>query len=483
MLHQECQQLQERMEVEYRPAFSPDPHHETQQWANGNSACDSDEDNWLDFLAHPSSSDGITGVGLQELKAALSIISEIPDGFTLPPPTERAVLQRAELLEMLNSDNTGSSPEIDWATAELLALCTLGQERHFCRLSGQDSQRGTLTQRHAVWHDSITGQMHHALPPLVQVVDTPLSELGVLGFEHGVSLASPNFLVLWEAQLGDFSNNCQVLIDTMISSEKEKFGLESNLVLLLPHGYDGMGPEHSSSRLERFLTLHTDTPEAAEQPNDDLERFRKANFTVIYPSTPSNYFHVLRRSFSWPFRRPMVVLTPKRTLRLAMARSPVTEFLRDGGSQVAFLPVLNDPRTTLDSRQVKSIALCSGEIFYDVLNLLQDLPEEDSQTVAIVRVEQLASFPLRQLRAVIKHYPFAHRAVWMQEEPYNMGALRFTAPFLERMGIPLSAPISRCISAAPAVGNPRDHETSQLDLLSRITDWIQQGSKAADMIF
>jgi 2-oxoglutarate dehydrogenase complex dehydrogenase (E1) component-like enzyme len=161
-----------------------------------------------------------------------------------------------------------------------------------------------------------------------------------------------------------------------------------------------------------------------------------------------------------------------------MAASPVTDFLRDGGSQAAFLPVLDDPRT-LDSSHVKSIAFCSGEVFYDVLKLLRDLPEEDSHSVAIVRVEQLAPFPLRQLKAVVEHYPCAHRAMWMQEEPYNMGALRFTAPFLERIGVPLSAPISRPVSAAPAVGNPRDHQASQLDLLSRIADWIEQGSKAA----
>jgi 2-oxoglutarate dehydrogenase complex dehydrogenase (E1) component-like enzyme len=415
---------------------------------------------------------------LQELKAALSTISDIPDGFTLPPPTERAVLRRAELLAILNNDNSAAAPMVDWATAELLALSTLAQEGHFCRLCGQDSQRGTFTQRHATWHDAITGQIHRALPPPCQVVDSPLSELGVLGFEHGVSLASPNFLVLWEAQFADFVNGSQIIIDTMISSEKEKFGLESNLVLLLPHGYDGMGPEHSSSRLERFLTLHTDTPEAAERTENDLERFRDANFTVVYPSTPSNYFHVLRRSFSWPFRRPMVVLTPKRTLRLPIATSSVTEFLRDGGSHAAFLPVMDDPRT-LDSNQIRSIAICSGEIFYDMLRLLQDLPEQVSQTVAIVRVEQLAPFPLRQLQAAVEQYPRVHRAVWVQEEPQNMGALRFTAPFLGRIGVALSPPISRPVSAAPAVGNPRDHEASQLDLMSKVTDWIEGGSKAA----
>lgn len=303
-------------------------------------------------------------------------------------------------------------------------------------------------------------------------MDSPLSELGVLGFEHGVSLTSPNFMVLWEAQFGDFVNNSQVLIDTMLSSEKEKFGLQSNLVLLLPHGYDGMGPEHSSARLERFLSLHTDTPEQAESLENELDRFRTANFTVVYPSAPSNMFHVLRRSFTWPFRRPMVVLTPKRTLRNPMAVSPVTEILRDEGSQTTFVPVLDDPRK-LNLNQIQSIIICSGEIFYDVLKLLGDIPADASETVAIVRLEQLAPFPLRHLKAVLEHYPKARRAVWIQEEPYNMGALMFALPFLERIGIQVSVPISRPTSAAPAVGDPACHKASQNDLLSRISDWIE----------
>jgi 2-oxoglutarate dehydrogenase complex dehydrogenase (E1) component-like enzyme len=433
---------------------------------------------WFDFWSHPSSVDGgVTGVESHELKTALATLSKVPDGLTLSKPTQRAVSRRGELLDLLgkSENEMNSPPMIDWATAELLALSTLAQEGHFCRLSGQDSQRGTFCQRHAVWHDIVTGQVHHALPDLVQVLDSPLSELGVVGFEHGISLASPNFLVLWEAQFADFVNNSQVLIDTMISSQKEKFGLESNLVLLLPHGFDGMGPEHSSSRLERFLTLHTDTPEKTELFKDDMERFRDSNFTVVYPSTPSNYFHVLRRSFSWPFRRPMVVLTPKRSLRVPAAVSPSTEFLRDGSSPACFSAVLDDPRS-LEHSHVESIVLCSGAIFYDLLKLVQSIPEDLSQKVAILRVEQLAPFPLRQLQATVEHYPQTRRAVWVQEEPANMGALRFTAPFLAKLSpaIELGTAISRPVSAAPAVGSPNEHEQSQRDLLSRIAGWVQE---------
>lgn len=427
---------------------------------------------WIQFLQHPSVSDGVTSVDLQAIQTALVFMSDIPDGFTLATTTMRSISKRAALLKNIRSQ-TGSEALVDWATAELLALSTLALEDHFCRLCGQDSRRGTFSQRHAVWHDTVSGEIHHALPPLVQVLDSPLSELGVMGFELGISLASPNFLVLWEAQFGDFVNNTQVLIDTMISSEKQKFGLESNLVLLLPHGYDGMGPEHSSCRLERFLSLHTDTPEAADATIDEFARLRNANFTVVYPTTASNYFHVLRRSFSWPFRRPMVVLTPKRTLRLPKAASPLSSFLRNG-SQTCFVPVLDDPRP-LEPKDVSSLVLCSGEVFYDVLRLAEKVTKS-SKSVAIVRVEQLAPFPLRQLQAIVGKYPHASRAVWIQEEPLNMGAAHFTEPFLRKVSVPFDTPITRPVSAAPAVGNPRDHVCSQMDLEERITDWILCGN-------
>jgi 2-oxoglutarate dehydrogenase E1 component len=481
-VRRDYQQLMEQVEGEYSnvPATRETPDAQQDSSDSGVPPSTSSKGGeWFDLWSHLSSVDGVTGVESRELKTALATLSKVPDGFTLSKPTQRAVSRRGEFLERLGKYENGmaSPPVIDWATAELLALSTLAQEGRFCRLSGQDTQRGTFCQRHAVWHDIVTGQVHHALPELVQVLNSPLSELGVLGFEHGISLASPNFLVLWEAQFGDFVNNSQVLIDTMISSEKDKFGLESNWILLLPHGYDGMGPEHSSSRLERFLTLHTDTPEKTELFKDDIERFRDSNFTVVYPSTPSNYFHVLRRSFSWPFRRPMVVLTPKRSLRLPDAVSPLTELLRNGSSPGCFSAVLDDPRS-LEHIHVESIALCSGEIFYDLLKLVQSIPAEDlSQKVAILRVEQLAPFPLRQLQETLKDYPQARRAVWVQEEPANMGALRFTAPFLAKLSpsIELGRAISRPVSAAPAVGSPNEHRQSQRDLLSRFAGWIQEG--------
>lgn len=424
-----------------------------------------------------------TGATKQDITRALDIMTNIPEGMVLSQPTLRAVSRRAELLTFLQQKSFDSNQcRIDWATAELLSLATLANEGHYCRLSGQDSQRGTFSQRHAVWHDAITGQTHHALPALVQVLDSPLSELGVLGFEHGMSLASPNYLVLWEAQFGDFVNNGQVLIDTMICSEKEKFGLESNLVLLLPHGYDGMGAEHSSCRLERFLSLHTDTP-AKAQTQTDLDRLREANFTVIYPSTPANYFHVLRRSFTWPFRRPMVVLTPKRTLRLPAATSPVCDILMDSSCSVSsmsrFSPILDDPRS-LSHKSVKSILICTGELFYDVLQLAKDsITLEESESVAILRVEQLAPFPFRELQCVVRRYQRARRLAWMQEEPRNMGAHAFVTPFLTALsqslsGLVLHDTLSRPVSAAPAVGIPEEHRRSQQQLYADITEWIRQ---------
>lgn len=464
----QCVQRMEQLQAEYASDSVP-------------SSSSIPKGEWRDLLSHASFVGGVTGVHIEALQAAFSTISSVPAGFTLTKPTHKAISRRAEISSMLKKD-PDCKVTIDWATAELLALSTLAREGHFVRLCGQDSQRGTFSQRHAVWHDAVTGHLHYALPPLVQVVNSPLSELGVIGFEHGVSMASPNLLVLWEAQFGDFTNNGQVLIDTMISSEKEKFGLESNLALLLPHGYDGMGPEHSSARLERFLSLHTDTPEMAQQIDNDLERYLQSNFTVLYPSTPSNYFHALRRSFSWPFRRPMVILTPKRTLRLAEAASPASDFLHSENSQTSFSPVLDDPRK-LELSQVVSIALCSGEIFYNVLELVHDLPDDVSQTVAIIRVEELAPFPLRQLLNLLQKYPMARRAVWVQEEPQNMGALSFTAPFLTKLPphIFIDTPISRAVSAAPAVGVPSKHKADQSVLLSTIRAWIARAINAISL--
>ena len=378
----ECERIQKCVEMEYHELATSDRHNDTMSRPLEDKATAEEplSGEWLDFMAHPVASDSSdTGIELKELKLALSTLSNVPEGFTLHQATNRAVSRRIELLANLDDPAQFKSLSVDWATAELLALCTLANEGHFCRLCGQDSQRGTFGQRHAVWHDAVTGETHRALPPSVQVVNSPLSELGVVGFEHGFSLTSNNFLVLWEAQFADFVNNSQVLIDTMIASEKEKFDLQSNLVLLLPHGYDGMGPEHSSSRLERFLTLHTDTPDAAKETHG-LERFRDSNFLVAYPTSPSNYFHLLRRSFTWPFRRPMVVLTPKRTLRLTQAASPVKEFLRDDDRSTAFSAILDDPRHVDNGRSnVESIVVCSGEIFYDLMKLLEELPDDSSR--------------------------------------------------------------------------------------------------------
>lgn len=467
---QVCDQFQEQMKRDYDAAALKSKqkvegiHKECNQAAS--------EGEWHDLLTHSVvAADSNTGVEVDELKKALVTISSIPEGFTLHPLTQRTVSRRAELLGLLDDSDGSSNPsaKVDWATAELLALSTLADCGHFVRLCGQDSQRGTFGQRHAVWHDVVNGDIYAAVPPLVQVVNSPLSELGCVGFEHGISLASPNFLVCWEAQFGDFVNNSQVLIDTMISSEQEKFGLNSNLVLLLPHGFDGMGPEHSSCRLERFLSLHTDTPEEATTTDDDLERFRNTNFSIIYPSTPANYFHVLRRSVSWPFRRPMVVLTPKRTLRIPQAASPVAEFLKSHESQPGFCPVLDDPRQ-LEKSKVESIALCSGEVFYDVMSCVEGLTEA-RLLIAVIRIEQLAPFPLMQLNQIVDKYPKVRRAVWVQEEPQNMGALGFISPFLEKLAVDLGA-ISRPVSASPAVGHPRYHEESQLELLSKFTAWV-----------
>eukprot|EP00977_Amphora_coffeiformis_P015528 scaffold4545_cov139-Amphora_coffeaeformis.AAC.3 len=467
--------LQQRIADEFRQSSTNESiekaraekvnHHKASEWRNL-------------WTRPPVAFDTHTGVSLEQLQKALEVLSSVPGGFLMHSLTKRTISRRADLLEKTRTaDGLGSM--VDWATAELLALSTLAADGHLIRLCGQDSQRGTFGQRHAVWHDGVTGKVYPAVPSGMQVVDSPLSELAVVGFEHGISLSSPFIMTLWEAQFGDFVNNAQTLIDTMICSEKEKFRLESNFVMLLPHGYDGMGPEHSSCRLERFLTLHTDTPGRATK-EADLDRYSKANFVVEYPSTPSNYFHLLRRSFSWPFRRPMIVATPKRTLRLPQAASPIYEFLDDNEREPEFQPVIDDPRP-LDREAIRLIALCSGEMFYDLMISLDSLPSEAAQSVAVVRVEELAPFPLKHLSELIKSlYPNTKRLMHTQEEPLNMGSHRFMVPFLahlgQSLGIHVDDPIARPTSTAPAVGDPEEHADSQSDLFNRFHRWVQENA-------
>jgi 2-oxoglutarate dehydrogenase E1 component len=359
-----------------------------------------------------------------------------PEGFRVNPKLERQLARRSEAL--------AKGAGIDWAHAESLAYASLIAEGTPIRLSGQDSARGTFSQRHLTLRDVETGERHTPLQALAEakapfeVYNSPLSEAGVLGFEYGYSTASPDSLVLWEAQFGDFVNAAQVLIDQFLAAGRAKWGQEARLTLLLPHGYEGQGPEHSSARLERFLQL------AAE------DNIRVANCT-----TPAQYFHLLRRQARLEEIRPLIVFTPKSLLRHPRAVSRLDD-LASG----TFRMVLDDERVGDRADAVRRVALCSGKIFFD-LTANESLQADGD--VAVLRVEQLYPFPEEDLRAVLDRYARATELVWAQEEPRNMGAWSYIQPLLARVGgdrLSLGY-VGRPERASPAEGYKKAHDHQQ----------------------
>jgi 2-oxoglutarate dehydrogenase E1 component len=358
-----------------------------------------------------------------------------PEGFTVHPKLRKQLERRRAAL---------SDGGIDWAHAEALALASLLTEGVPLRLTGQDTERGTFSQRHLVLHDASTGRawapiqkLPGALAPL-ELHNSPLSELATLGFEYGYSAAAPEVLVLWEAQFGDFINGAQVIVDQFLSAGLSKWGLTTRLTLLLPHGYEGQGPEHSSARLERFLQL------AAE-----------GNIRVANPTTPAQYFHLLRRQARRSRQRPLVIMTPKSLLRLPQANSKLEELA--GG---AWRPVLDDPATSDDASQVSRLVLCSGKIYYDLLAESEKMPNERP---ALVRLEQLYSFPWPEMRAMLARYDGLEELVWVQEEPRNMGAWTYLEPKLRELapaGVQV-AYVGRPERASPAEGYPAAHAAEQ----------------------
>jgi multifunctional 2-oxoglutarate metabolism enzyme len=379
-----------------------------------------------------------TGVDRAALDDVVEAISTVPEGFTVHSKLERWLEQRRGALE---------ESSIDWALAEALSWGSLLREGVTVRLSGQDSRRGTFSQRHSVLVDQRTAEEYTPLRTLERggarfiTLDSLLSELAVLGFDYGYSVANPDALVMWEAQFGDFVNAAQIIIDQFIATGEDKWGQTSGLVLLLPHGYEGQGPEHSSARLERFLTLCG---------NDNME--------VAVPSTPAQYFHLLRRQALRDRRKPLVVLTPKSPLRLPANRS-ATQELTDG----RFVEVLPDPA---DPGDVRRVVLCQGKFYWD---LLRQREEAGSGEVALVRLEQLYPFPGEQLRAQLDRYPGAE-VVWAQEEPENMGAWRFLDVRARRtLDLQLGS-VTRAESPSPATGSQAVHQLEQEDLLRRALD-------------
>lgn len=374
-----------------------------------------------------------TGVDLDVLEQVNTALLTLPDGFT---PHEKLWRQ----LERRGKD-FGADKELDWGHAEWLAFGSLLLDGIPVRLTGQDAERGTFSHRHLVLHDVTDGT---EFTPLQQVAETrlevynsPLTETGVMGFEYGYSVGADKDVVLWEAQFGDFVNVAQVIIDQFLSSGFTKWGQYSRLTLLLPHGYEGQGPEHSSARLERFLQL------CAEN-----------NMRVAYPTTPAQYFHMLRRQALRRPERPLVVMTPKSLLRHPRATSQVSE-LTEGN----FRHVLEDP-TVEDRDAVKRLVLCSGKVYYDIQG--HDRRDEASGT-AVARMELLYPFPVDALTELLGQYPNLEEVVWTQEEPRNMGGLTFVGPRLRGV-VPRSIPLSyvaRPERASPAEGKAKMHAKNQ----------------------
>ena len=398
---------------------------------------------------------GVSGVDKSKLVKIGKKISSIPSNFNVHKTLKRIFELRYQLFETQN--------KIDWSTAEALAFGTLLTDGFSVRLSGQDSGRGTFSQRHAVLRNQDNHERYIPLNNIqsgqknFEIIDSLLSEFAVLGFEFGYSLSEPETLVLWEAQFGDFANGAQVVIDQFITSGESKWGRASGLVMLLPHGYEGQGPEHSSARLERFLQLC-----AGE------------NIQVVNCTTPSNYFHVLRRQMHREFRKPLIIMTPKSLLRHKRCTSNISEF----STKSTFHRVLEDDAyiknkkliTLNNDNKIKKVVICSGKIYYDLLEGREKFKNKD---VVLVRLEQLYPFPVKTLANILKRYKKA-KFLWCQEEPKNMGAWNTVRNYIDRTLEIINLKdinvkyVGRQASSSTATGNANKHLAQQKEILEKI---------------
>ncbi len=378
-------------------------------------------------------------------------LTTVPEDHNIHRTLGRVLKAKAEMFE--------SGEGFDWATGEALAYGSLVTEGFGVRLSGQDSGRGTFSQRHAVWVDQKTEEKYIPLCQLphgkFEVYDSPLSEYGVLGFEYGFAMADPKTLVLWEAQFGDFANGAQIMIDQFIASGEAKWLRANGLVMLLPHGYEGQGPEHSSARLERFLQLCA---------NDNIQ--------VCNITTPANYFHVLRRQMLRPFRKPMVIMTPKSLLRHPLAKSSADEFMGDHH----FMRIKSDTKEIAD-KNVKRLVLCSGKVAYDLIEKRDEMGIDD---ISIVRIEQLYPFPGEPLTTRLKRMTNLEEIVWCQEEPQNNGAWFFVDRLIEQSAKDAGKDLrpiyaGREPAASPATGLAKRHKAQQESLISVALDLSNAG--------
>jgi 2-oxoglutarate dehydrogenase E1 component len=376
-----------------------------------------------------------TGISQEVVDVVGQKLSNVPDGFRPLKQIEKLLKERKEMFF--------EKKQLNWAAAELLAYGSILMEGKVVRLSGQDVQRGTFSHRHAVLHDAETNQAHNSLDFTAEgkekfmIYNSLLSEYGVLGFEFGYAMANPNALVLWEAQFGDFANGAQVMIDQFIAPSETKWQRMNGLVMLLPHGYEGQGPEHSNARPERFLQL------AAEN-----------NIVVANVTQPANFFHLLRRQLVWEFRKPLIVMSPKSMLRHPMAVSALEEF-----TQGSFKEVIADAQT--DPKKVKKVLLCSGKLYYELYEARQEQKRED---IAIIAIEQLHPFPAKQVHSLLMQYDKKTKVYWVQEEPENMGYWSFVMRTYKYTTIEV---IARKASASPATGYAKVHAQEQADIIKR----------------
>ena len=377
-----------------------------------------------------------TAVPADQLREITERLTTYPEDFHIHPKVKKLLEQRAEM-------GTGKRP-VDYGMAEALAFASLVKAGVPVRLSGQDTRRGTFNQRHSVLLDIENENEYVPLEHIAsgqarcEIYNSTLSEAGVLGFEYGYSRDYPEALVLWEAQFGDFVNVAQAVIDQFISAGEDKWGLLSGVVLLLPHGYEGQGPEHSSARIERFLQLAA-----------------RDNFQICQPSTAAQYFHLLRRQALRSWRKPLVVFTPKSMLRHPEASSSIADL-----SEKRFMNVVPDTEVS----DAKRVLICTGKIGHELK--VERKKRKDAST-AIVFVEQLYPFPEAELSAELERHASAREIVWVQEEPANMGALSFVLPRLRRIaGKRPVLSVKRSASASPATGSPKAHEVEQKTLLT-----------------
>jgi 2-oxoglutarate dehydrogenase E1 component len=399
---------------------------------------------WLPFLNRKWTDAADTAVPLTELKRLAEQITVVPDGFKPHALVEKVLNDRAAMGR--------GEQNLDWGMGEHLAYASLVTSGYAIRLAGQDAGRGTFVHRHAVLHDQnrerwdagtyVPLENVTANQAPFTVIDSVLSEEAVLGFEYGFSTAEPNTLTIWEAQFGDFANGAQVVIDQFISSGEVKWGRASGLVLMLPHGYEGQGPEHSSARLERFLQLCADN-----------------NMQVVQPTTAAQIFHLLRRQMIRLFRKPLIIMTPKSLLRNKDAGSPLNDLAKG-----SFQTVISEVDEKIDPKKVKRVVACSGKVYYDLVNARKERGQNDT---AIIRIEQLYPFPHKAFAAALKHFPNFSELVWAQDEPQNQGAwLQIQHNIFENLtdGQRL-AYAGRPASASPAVGYYDKHYAQQKVLL------------------